>query len=56
MFLIALGAVIFAAGVAMVSPSGGVMVLGLVVAAVGVYRDLSTPDDPTPPPAAEAGP
>lgn len=48
MYLIVLGALVVAIGVAMVSLPAGVIVLGVELVAAGVYRDLTAPDDDQP--------
>lgn len=45
MILILIGALIAAVGVGLWSVPAGVIVLGLTVAAAGVYLDLTTEDD-----------
>lgn len=45
MYLIVLGALVVAAGVALVSIPAAVILLGVFLIAAGGYQDLITPDD-----------
>jgi len=45
MYLIVLGALVVAIGVAMVSMPAGIIAFGVELVAAGAYRDLTAPDD-----------